>query len=296
LLVRAVGVAVLITVIGATPAYADRGGDRGQGGSSTPTGIDVSYPQCPATSLPKGKAFAVVGVNHGLANNYNSCLATEFGYAQSLTATTTQPVAQLYVNTGDPSDTVADWPYGSNGAGLGNYGVVSPTGSTPYGNCTGYAASPACAYVYGYDMVAGDTSTIVGDVADFEGATGESASAYRWWLDVETANSWQQGTAGQQMNVADLQGMVAALHAADHGAGVAAVGIYSTSSQWGTITGTPEATFDGSANTLWGLADWVPGARSLSAAQANCGQASFSGSKVALTQWVSQPDGDYSCP
>jgi hypothetical protein len=43
-------------------------------GAATPTGVDVSYPQC-GTTLPAGKPFAVVGVNGGLANNYNSCLA-----------------------------------------------------------------------------------------------------------------------------------------------------------------------------------------------------------------------------
>ena len=309
LLARACGVLTLATVLVATPAFAAKPGAGGSS-SSTPTGIDVSYPQCPGTSLPTGKAFAVVGVNGGLANDYNGCLAAEFGYARSLTAATTQPVAQLYVNTADPSNTVSDWPYGSTGAGLGSYGAVSASGATPYGSCTGYDATAACAYVYGYDMVAGVASDgdgdvtnntdndvdIPGDVSYFESTTGNAASAYQWWLDVETANSWQTGAAGQTMNVADLQGMVAALRAADGGAGVGAVGIYTTSSQWGTITGTPKATYNGTADSLWGLADWIPGARSESGAQSNCLLTSFNGATVALTQWFTRSyDGDLSC-
>jgi hypothetical protein len=166
--------------------------------------------------------------------------------------------------------------------------------------------------VYGYDMVAGvadDGSSdhdaanntdhdvdIPGDVAYFEGATGKPASGFVWWLDVETGNSWQAGSAGQQMNVADLQGMVAALRAADGGTGVSAVGVYSTSSQWQTITGTPGASYNGVADSLWGLADWLPGARSLSGAQSNCHVSSFNGAVVSLAQWSSRPyDGDVSC-
>ena len=51
-----------------------------------------------------------------------------------------------------------------------------------------------------------------------------SASSYPWWLDVETGNSWQSDTT---MNVADLQGMVAALR----DAGATTVSVYSTTSR-----------------------------------------------------------------
>ena len=87
------------------------------------------------------------------------------------------------------------------------------------------------------------------------------------------------------MNVADLQGVVAALR----DAGATTVGVYSTTSQWRTITGGSQA------GSLGGLPDWIPGARTLSGAESNCSQASFTGGKVTLTQWVSHPDGDYSC-
>lgn len=77
---------------------------------------------------------------------------------------------------------------------------------------------------------------------------GSSASAYPWWLDVETANSWETGTSGLANNVADLQGMVAAFRARG-----ATVGIYSTTYQWGQITGGSKG------GNLSGLPDWIPG-------------------------------------
>ncbi len=315
-------VALLVCLV-ASPAYAAKpagkgGGGKGGGGggSSTPTGIDVSYPQC-GSSLPSGEAFAIVGVNGGLANDYNSCLKSEFGYAQNSTGSTSQPKAQLYVNTADPSNTVNDWPYGTDYSTvdpLGAYATVSSSGSTPYGGCTSYTNTAACAYVYGYDMAAGVASDgdkdaadnsdsdvdIPGDVSYFETATGASASGSHWWLDVETANSWQSGSTGQQMNVADLQGMVAALQAA----GVSYVGVYSTGSQWNTITGTPGSTISYNnttiTSTLYGLPVWIPGARSLGGAESNCSLSSFTdlgGSEIAtLTQWFGHPyDGDYAC-
>lgn len=312
-------VVVAMVVLVASPAFAAKPAKGGGGrGSSTPTGIDVSYPQCPATSLPSGEAFAIVGVTGGLANDYNACLATEFAYAQGLAATS-QPVAQLYVNTADPGNTVADWPYGSSystGDPLGAYGTaVSSSGSTPYGTCSSYADSAPCAYIYGYDMVAGVASDgdgdagdntdsdvdIPGDIAYFESQTGKLAHAYQWWLDVETGNSWLSGTTGQQMNVADLQGMAAALGAADSGTGVLGIGVYSTSSQWNTITGSPGAkiTYGGTSftNSLWSLPDWIPGARSLGGAESDCTLPSFTGGKVSLAQWFGHPyDGDYACP
>ena len=112
-----------------------------------------------------------------------------------------------------------------------------------------------------------------------------TASSYRWWIDVETGNSWETGSTGIANNVADLQGMVAAFTAANAGAGV-----YSTSTQWNQITGGSRA------GNLAGLPDWIPGARRLSAAQANCSLAGFTGGGVTITQWFGKPyDGDYAC-
>jgi len=69
--------------------------------SVTPTGNDISYPQC-GGSYPSGQAFAIVGVNGGKASNFNSCFLSEWSWAQSSKGGTTQAPAQLYINTGNP--------------------------------------------------------------------------------------------------------------------------------------------------------------------------------------------------
>jgi len=112
----------------------------------------------------------------------------------------------------------------------------------------------------------------------------DTAGSYPWWLDVETANTWQSDTT---MNVADLQGMIGAFQAA----GVTTVGAYSTSSQWDSVTGGTSST----SGSLYGITNWIPGATTLSEAQSNCSQPSFTGGSVAITQWSGTPDNDYAC-
>lgn len=305
-LAASAALAMAIPLMGAGPAWAAKGphSGGGGGGSSTPTGIDVSYPQC-GDSLPAGEAFAIVGLNGGLANDYNACLASEFTYAQGSTGLTKQAKAQLYLNTADPGNGVADWP---SPAQLGAYGsATTPSdGTCSYASGTSGpgANSNACAYIYGYDMVRGITYTasngssqsIAGDAPTFATATGQQLYGFPTWLDVETANSWQSGSAGLAMNIADLQGMVDAVRAAatSGGAIAAQLGIYSTSSQWGQITGPPTNSTAG--GNLWGLPDWIPGARGESGAVSNCSLASFTDGSVPITQWFGHPyDGDYSC-
>jgi hypothetical protein len=290
---------------GTTPAFAARpaghggGGGGGGGATVTPTGNDVSYPQC-GGSLPSSPAFGIVGINDGLANDLSPCFGPSSAYpsytqselywavASSLGGTS-QPKASLYVNTADPGNVasgavIADWPR---------------SGSTPDGSCTtttvtlssgSYtvgANSDACAWQYGYDKAVQDSTWLADAASAIDGQSppvtvAGTAGSYPWWLDVETTNTWQSDTS---MNVADLQGMVAALQAA----GAGTVGVYSTSAQWGTITG------GAASGSLAGVPDWIPGARKLSGAQANCALASFTGGSVTVTQWLSHPDGDYAC-
>ena len=249
--------AAMLCALSAAPAWAAK--PAAGATSSSTSGIDVSSPQCGA-SLPKGQAFAIIGVNGGLANDYNDCLRDQWNYATTLVPTTTQLPAQAYLNTGDAGNTVADWPSPNQPGGYvgASTATVNGDGSygTPSGNCafasgTGGrgANSAGCAYVYGYDMVAGmnytDDSgapqTILGDLKAFSAATGSAtatgAQLYQQpvWLDVETGNSWQPRTAaGYAMNIADLQGMVDAITetAATNQATPAPIGIYSTAAQW----------------------------------------------------------------
>lgn len=295
------GLVALVLLLGlASPAFALKpahAGGSGGGGSQTPTGNDISWPQC-GGSFPSGQAFGIVGVNDGLANNLNPCLGPDSSVSQSelywaattSSGTTTQPDASLYVNTADPGDTVGDWP---------------TTGTTPVGTCLGDNTT-ACAWQYGYNKAAQDAAWLSEEATaiNAKGSTTVSTSpgAYPWWLDVETGNTWQSGSNGLAMNVADLQGMVAGLQAA----GVdttsttpnpSPIGVYSTASQWQTITGlTAASAFSG--GSLYNLPVWIPGARGLSGAESNCSQTPFTGAtSVTLTQWFGHPfDGDYACP
>jgi hypothetical protein len=289
--------AAALAILTASPALAARPSHGSGGGTSSPTGNDVSYPQCGA-SFPSGQAFGIVGVNDGLANSLNPCLGPSSSYPKytqselywavaDSSGKSSQPRASLYVNTADPGNGVSDWP------------IASSSGD-PYGSCTASGTpsvgqdSTACAWQYGYDKLTQDilwlTSAATAiDKQESSTPVLSSPAAYPWWLDVETANSWQSGTLGLAMNVADLQGMVAALTAVD----VTQVGIYSTSYQWGQVTGGSTYT---AGTSLVGLADWIPGARNLSGAVANCQLSSFTGGVVELTQWFSRPyDSDYAC-
>lgn len=286
------------------------GGEGGGGGTGeeapATAGFDVSYPQC-GTALPEETAFGIVGVNDGLANTLNPCFGVSALYSSyeeselywALTKAiggTPQPRASLYVNTADPgnvynSKRIEDWPTGG----------ADPAGEA----CTTEAVrlrgkvytvgqdSPACAWQYGFQRASDDVASLQEAAEEIEGketatpVSGE-ASGYPWWLDVESANSWQSGSEGQAMNRADLEGMVAAFAQA----GAPSVGIYSTGSQWSQITG---GTPPGSG--LYGLPDWVPGASSLSGAKESCESPSFTGGGVALAQWLlnGSIDADYVC-
>jgi hypothetical protein len=267
-------IAVAMLVGGASPVGAR---------STAPslTGNDISFPQCGRT-FPTGQAFGIVGVTGGLANTPNPCLGTynggppstsELVWALGSTGGTKLPKAALYVNTANPGPTVADWPKPS----------TTILNGDPFDACDG-SNSQACAWQYGWDRAAQDLVWL--GAAESQVGVASAASAYLWWLDVETANSWETGTVGLANNIADLQGMVAAFA----GAG-ATVGIYSTTYQWGQITA------GSNASTLNGLPVWIPGARTVSAAQSNCALPGFTTGPVAITQWFGKPfDGDVACP
>lgn len=232
--------------------------------ASTLTGNDISWPQCGKT-LPNGQAFGIVGVNDGLANNTNPCFATELAWAQASAGGTGQPVAALYVNTANPGLTGSWWPTSNTYQGT--------TVSNPYGTCDG-SDTAACAYIYGYAKAYDD--------ANIRGVS--NPGSYLWWLDVETANSWETNITA---NDADLEGMTTYFQSIG-----ARVGLYSTTYQWGQIAGTVSAT-----SNLNNLQSWIPGSSSLRAAESACSSAPLTAnSPVTMTQYVSRNlDYDYSC-
>lgn len=234
-----------------------------------PTGNDVSWPQC-GQPLPTGQSFGIVGVNDGLANNTNPCFGTEFTWASGSSGQTSQAKTQVYVNTGNPGSfkpTVADWPTSDTDVVTGAQDV------NPNGPCAGGNTLP-CAWQYGYNEANLDASS--------RGVT--NPNALTWWLDVETANSW---TNNAKNNQADLVGMTTFFESLG-----AKVGIYSTASQWRTLMGNVSAT-----STLNGLPSWLPGAKTLAAAQSNCSLSPLTNHGiVSLTQYTSNgTDYDVSC-
>jgi hypothetical protein len=275
-------------VVSAAPASAT---------TSPATGYDISFPQCGAV-FPTGQSFAIVGVNDGEADSLNPCFGTSPSYPSSSdselywaaeTSSGPGPDASLYVNTGDPGDVydgtvVTDWP--TSGPAPDGYGdCTTTTVTTNSGQATAGANTPACAWTYGAEAANADISWL-GSAAASVGVAG-GPSSYPWWLDVETGNLWQQGPAGQAMNVAVLQGMDAALVAA----GATNIGVYSTSLQWGIITGGTS----GGTPALGGMPNWIPGANTLAGAQADCSDSSFTGGPVTLAQWTTNIDSDVVC-
>src|SRR5215207_8526310 len=72
--------------------------------ASTTVGYDVSYPQCDS-SLPRDRAFAIIGANGGLSTRANPCLAAQLTWAWGSSGwVTSQPKAQVYLNTANPGE------------------------------------------------------------------------------------------------------------------------------------------------------------------------------------------------
>lgn len=302
--------AVALLLAGGILLFAGAAGAKAAGGLSSPYGNDVSYPQC-GTSFPAGATFGLVGVDDGIANKENPCFGpyggggaatSELYWGSQRSGSASQPSVALYVNTADPGNSyngtpIADWP-SSNGTGLTDpYGTCQPASS---GSSQG-ANSTACAWVYGVDMATLDVSFLTS--ASRAVSVSGQASSYKWWLDVETQNTWQSSSAdrgtGLAMNAAVLEGMVQYLKHLS----VGTVGIYGSSSSWQTVTGGQSAVENNwntagnsGSSPLYGVPDWVPGARRQTGAVSNCSLKSFTDGKIALTQWVqSSLDYDQSC-
>jgi hypothetical protein len=245
---------------------------RGEVAVGPGVGADISYPQCGKSSTwPSDQAFAVVGVNGGLANNTNPCLVPELAWAAMSRGGTSQPAVQLYVNTANPGKQASVWP-------KSNQVPNGPKIKNPYGTCSG-GFDRACSYVYGY--------TRAYEAGTQRGVT--NPASYRWWLDVEiggpTGATWQ---TDKSQNRADLEGMAAYFTSIR-----AAVGIYSTRYQLGLVTGTVP-----SSSPLYALPSWVPtGGSTMAGAQAACaGTPLTGGSRIVMTQYeVDSIDRNVSC-
>ena len=260
----ALGAAVLVLP---TPALAD------ESPRYSPVGYDVSHPQC-GHPLPDDPAFAIIGVNGGLSTRTNPCLSTQLSWAsRSNGSVTSQPKAQLYLNTANPGqviDQVTTWP---------------TSGATPYGNCNG-TNSMACSWQYGWERASNSILSFFTPAARAARVDSQPAR-YTWWLDVETTNTWQQGSAeALARNRATLEGMTDFLSSSG-----GRVGLYSTGTQWRQVVGTVPST-----STLSPLRSWLAGSTSLSGAITTCAKAPLTRGPVVLTQYVvGGLDRDRSC-
>ena len=256
LLVVATGTAAAVaperSAASTTPKGGGHGGGHGGGGGTggtVPHGYDISYPQCGST-YPSNAAFAIVGVNGGRVFSANPCLAGQITWGGGT-------AAELYANTGNP------------GPALSSYW---PKGQTTPKVCDSTNSDTAdCAYDYGWNAAKDSMSTAVAAYTQL-GLTASPAAA-AWWLDVETMNSWRTDVS---LNVAALQGAVAYLQSA----GVTKLGFYSTTAQWGTITG--------GTKVFAPMPVWGAGASGESGALNLCTSTttSFTGGPLAMVQWV----------
>jgi hypothetical protein len=246
--------AVAMVLTAQSPAFARK---PPKGGGSASTGYDVAGPQC-GTTLPKAPLFGIVGVNNGIVYSANPCLTAQYQWAAAAT-NTTGPKVSFYANTANPGTTSTHW----------------PTGQTSPRSCDG-TLSVDCSYDYGWNAAADsfqDAVNVAGSAA---------ASSAPWWVDVETANSWQSSPA---LNNADIQGGLDYLASRSP---AAAVGLYTNRTSWQTIMG--------STSQFAGHPSWVPGASSLSGAKTNCA-ATITGGPVVYAQYPSSGfDADYACP
>jgi len=266
-LVAMLGVASTATVAAGAPsrdasgpgALAAGKGGNGGGGPKAARGYDISYPQCGAP-YPANPLFGIVGINGGKVFSGNPCLVSQLAWAGDAKA-------ELYANTGNPGPALSSfWPRGQ---------------TTPR-FCDGNNPDTAdCAYDYGWNAAA-DSYSRAEQAYAARGITA-NVNAVAWWLDVETSNSWRSNTA---LNVAALQGGYDYLRSR----GITKLGFYSTTVQWGTITG--------GTKVFSPAPSWGAGSPSEKAAKELCASTvtSFTGGRLAMVQFPSSGfDGDIRC-
>lgn len=187
--------------------------------------------------------FGIVGINNGVVYGHNGCAAAQAKHFSNLS---------LYVNTG--LNTSSNSPYYTQ-AQVGCNGDV---------NCA--------AYNYGYNAAK--------DAISY--ANSQGLISNKWWLDVETMNTWSSDSVQNQKS---LQGEYDAIVAT----GATTIGVYSTTTQWQTITGSWQNNWPS-----WGATTWTTAKQ----AQTYCSGHQFTGGPSLLMQYKSRQsklDQDVAC-
>lgn len=250
-------------MVGATAAQA-----KPHGGGS-PTGYDVSYPQC-GSALPSNVSFGMVGVNDGIVYRANPCLGAGYGSSELAWAERYEPVPILYANTGDPGPALSShWPSGQ---------------TSPRVCDASHPDSSDCSYDYGWNAAADSYRDAVNayiSLGQLSSAATQTPQPNEWWLDVESANSWEATTSN---NVSELQGEVAYLQSQ----AVTAIGFYANASDWQTITG--------NTSSFSSFPSWRPGAGSQRTATSFCATNGITGGPIRYSQYASAGfDADVRC-
>jgi Fibronectin type III domain len=215
------------------------------------SGMDISYPACEDPLPAAPTTFAVIGVTGGRAYTMNPCLIKEFAWAK-----TAQVTPSFFMNLNAPSGSVA-----------------FEAKSGPKGNC---AANDDMCLSYNFGWNAARLA--------YAAAQSQETSANMWWLDIETMNTWSDTNLPANAQV--IQAAIDYLKSQNR-----TLGLYSTSKQWGDITGTSYSP---------GLPVWVAGAPDGQTAPTYCDAShSFGGGTVWLVQYPSGDtggdDADYAC-
>ena len=255
--------AAAFLMVGATAAQA-----KPHGGSS-PTGYDVSYPQC-GGALPTNVSFGMVGVNDGIVYSANPCLGAGDGSSELAWGERYEAVPILYANTADPGPALSShWPSGQ---------------ATPEVCDASQPDSRGCSYDYGWKAAADSYRDAVNayiSLGQLPVSAAQTPQPNEWWLDVESANSWESNTSN---NISALEGEVAYLQSQ----GVTAIGFYANANDWQTITGGTSA--------FSGLPSWHPGGGSQRTASSFCGTSGVTGGPTRYSQYASGGfDADMRC-
>jgi hypothetical protein len=217
---------------------------KARAGGNPPSGAigrDVGFQSC---SQPLGTdvSFGVIGVNEGKPYFPSPCLALEYAWAKSL-----QYRPQYYMNLANPGHKSANW---------GRGGPRACDRKPKY--------DVGCAYNYGFKAAKAAWGYVV--------AVGPPGRG-RWWVDVETDNTWGYSKKGTAANREIIRGALKYLRHKRH----VTAGVYTQTVWWAFITGGMQ---------LPNTPVWGGGAGSKRNARHNCKPVSITGGPALMAQWI----------
>lgn len=202
---------------------------------------DVSWPNCGPSVQPTSNS-GIVGVNGGKIFTLNPCFDSQIKWFKNLA---------VYLNTGYP-------------------GIKYAKKYASYPRSCQITDESCLAYNYGFNSAKFSISYV----------SLKPVLPQRWWLDVETSNSWNDDT---KLNRRAISGTIDALksYTSAH-----SVGVYSAPRQWQIITG-------GWRN---GLPAWMAtGSLSPEVGSLACLGKSFTGGPILMGQYTLKLDENYLC-